>query len=148
VAGIKDITRVVTFGCLEAAYSPHASGGGAISASYTGTAIGTLNCSALGGHYVELRSEVISTNAEGTVYRFCWLTAAEAADAGKAFASSNVAASLNPAASAKIPSRFGGSIVKTQYVDPVRNVLAYKPVSSVAGGDRIIAAVTSPHPTS
>jgi hypothetical protein len=95
---------------------------------------------------VELRSEVAATGADGALYRFCWITAAELAGA-EGFSAIDAAAALNPATASKIPSKFGGALIVPQVVDRERPILLYSPYESVTL-DTIVVAVANPHPTS
>lgn len=128
---------------VESAYSPHASGGGALEAGYTGTSAGTLDCSALAGCLVEIRTEVDSDGSDGSEYRYCWITAAEAAGS-PGFTTSDASAALEPAEGSKVPSKMGGTRIVTQMVDADRPHLLYAPYASVSAGESIIVAVAQP----
>jgi hypothetical protein len=121
----------------------HASGGGLIDASFTGSTLVTLDCTALADRCVAIWSEIASSHAAGSSYRYCWLTAAEVS--GAAFRSSD-GGGLNPANNAKVWHQFDGNakFPKADYVSKDRPHLAYHPLSNITTAETIIVAVAQP----
>lgn len=130
------------------ARSPHASGGGAFDASFTGAAAATLDCSGLAGRNVTIEAYVASSGADAAqAYKVCWLTTAEAAGS-PGFASGDVAAAVNPAEGSKVPKVLRPGQSLSEVVDRDRPVLLYEPFASVSTAETISVVLDEPAETS
>lgn len=134
----------VPYPTTDDAVAPNTTGGGAADFGFTGSAGVSINCTALSRLYVEIRAELASDGSNGSRYRYCWLTAAEAA-ASPAFATADVAATKIPAATNKLYRQVGAGVAVTEFVDPNRPVLRIQPYGTVSAAENILVTVVSPH---
>lgn len=127
-----------------AASSPCVSGAGARDASYTGSSVATLDCTALLGRHVSISIYVAADGADAAgAYRFAWITEDEA-DGSPGFVSGDLAATLTPAEGSKIGRLIRPGELVSQVVDAGRPILMYQPLASVSSAESIDVVVDEP----